>query len=168
MQMNNRKQYKLAVDVLAKPWQRILNFAIDIIMLTILLFIGLVIYLGNTITTASQGKEFMDHFMTNSTLQFMVTSVVILVYYNFFEIFTSRTVGKFCTGTIVVDQNGEKASYESVMFRSIIRIIPFYWISFIVFPIRGLHDLISKTYVVDKKKLEESKRRFYTVSDDND
>jgi uncharacterized RDD family membrane protein YckC len=160
MEENNQKQFKVTEDLFVKADKRFFNFIIDTVMLSIILFIGLVIYIANTYTTPNETKEFMDRFLANSMLQYTVTSVITLVYYNFFEICTSRTVGKFCTNTIVVDENGDRASYEAIMIRSLIRIIPLYWISFIVFPTRGLHDLVSKTYVVNKKKLEQSKSAF--------
>lgn len=157
--MNNHKEFKVSEDILATPGKRIANFAIDMIAMSIILFIGLTIFLADK--TVNEQKEFTDRFLMGNLLQVMVTCGITLVYYNFFEIATARTISKFCTNTIVVDEQGEKANYEAIMFRSLVRIIPLYWIFSIIFPKRGLHDLISKTYVVDKKKLEESKREFY-------
>jgi uncharacterized RDD family membrane protein YckC len=160
---NNKKQFRVTEELFVKADKRFFNFAIDMIMLSVILFIGLVIFLSNTATTPNEGKDFMNRFMANSIVQYIVTSSITLVYYNFFEIFTSRTIGKFCTNTIVVDENGDNANYEAIMIRSLIRIIPLYWISFIVFPTRGLHDMISKTYVVNKDLLEEKKKQFYAL-----
>ena len=163
MEENNRKQFKVTEELLVKLDKRFFNFIIDMFMLSFILFIGLVIFIANNYTTANETKDFMNRFLTNSLLQFTVTACITLLYYNFFEIFTSRTIGKFCTNTIVVDENGDKANYEAIMIRSLIRIIPFYWISFIIFPTRGLHDVVSKTYVVNKKELGEKKRLFYAL-----
>ena len=163
MEENNRKQFKVTEDLFVKADKRFFNFIIDMIMLSVILLIGLVIYIANTYTTPNETKDFTDRFLTNSLLQFTITSCITLGYYNFFEIYTSRTIGKFCTNTIVVDENGNKANYEAIMIRSLIRIIPLYWISFIVFPTRGLHDLVSKTFVVNKKLLEEKKLQFYAI-----
>lgn len=155
---NNKGQFIITEDLLAPIGRRFLNFAIDIVMLSILLFIVLLVYLSNVAATPQDGKLIMERFMNNGLWQFMFTAIPTLVYYNFFEIVCARTVGKFCTNTIVVDENGNKASYEAIMFRSLVRIVPMYWIFSILSPKRGLHDLISKTYVVDKRKLEEAKR----------
>lgn len=163
MEENSRKQFRVSEDILAKPGQRFFNFIIDMVMLSVILFIGLVIFIANTTTTPNEGKELINRFLTNRLLQYTVTSCITLLYYNFFEIFTSRTIGKFCTNTIVVDENGDEVGYEAIMIRSLIRIIPLYWISFIVFPTRGLHDFISKTYVVNKKLLNEKKQQFYAL-----
>lgn len=161
MEEKNRKKFMVTEELLVKADRRFFNFVIDIFMLSLIFFIGLVFYISNM--SLNDAKDFMNRFMTNGTLQFTVTSCVILLYYNLFEIFTSRTVGKFCTNTIVVDENGERAGYEAIMIRSLIRIIPLYWLYFVIFPTRGLHDLISKTFVVNKRQLEESKRAFYSI-----
>lgn len=161
MEENNRKQFKVTEELLVRIDKRFFNFIIDMIILSVILFIGLVIFIANT--SPNDAKEFMNRFMVNSMWQYTVTSCITLLYYNFFEITTSRTIGKFCTNTIVVDENGDRATYEAVMIRSLIRIIPLYWVSFIIFPSRGLHDVISKTYVVNKNLLEEKKKQFYAL-----
>lgn len=161
MDTTNRKQFQVTEDILAKLQFRFFNFIIDMLMLVILVFIVLVFIIG--ITTANGDKDFINRFMVNNLWQYMLTSGVTLLYYNFFEIFASRTVGKFCTNTIVVDENGNKVNYEAIMIRSLVRIIPLYWLSFFIFPTRGLHDMISKTFVVNKKLLEEKKQQFYAI-----
>ena len=160
MELNNRRQFQLTADLLATPQQRIINFLIDMVMMGIMLFIVILFIMAYT--TVKGDKDFIVRFAANTLWQYMLSAVTTLVYYNFFEIFTSRTVGKFCTNTIVVNENGEKVDYETIMIRSLIRIIPFYWISFMVFPGRGLHDVISKTFVVNKKLLDERKQEFYS------
>ena len=161
MDTTNRKQFKVTEELLVKLDKRFFNFIIDMFMLSFILFIGLVIFIANNATTPKEGQDLINRFLTNSLLQFTVTASITLLYYNLFEIFTSRTIGKFCTNTIVVDENGDRVNYEAIMIRSLIRIIPLYWISFIVFPTRGLHDVASKTFVVNKKQLEEKKSLFY-------
>lgn len=164
MEENNRKQFKVTEELLVRIDKRFFNFIIDMIILSVILFIGLVIFIANT--SPNDAKDFMNRFMVDSMWQYTVTSCITLLYYNFLEITTSRTIGKFCTNTIVVDENGDRATYEAVMIRSLIRIIPLYWVSFIIFPNRGLHDVISKTYVVNKNLLEEKKKQFYDSSNE--
>lgn len=159
MEVPNPNGFKVTGELLVKIDKRFFNFIIDVFVLSLLLFIGLVIFIP--FITPAEVKAFMERFITNTILQYTITSSITLLYYNFFEIITSRTIGKFCTNTIVVDENGDRATYEAVMIRSLIRIIPLYWISFLLFPTRGLHDVISKTYVVNKKLLEEKKKEFY-------
>ena len=163
MEETYRKQFKVTEDILAKLDKRFFNFIIDMIVLTVILFIGLVIFIAVNAAAPNEGKDLMNRFLSNRLLQYTITSFITLLYYNFFEIFTSRTIGKFCTNTIVVDENGERVNYETIMIRSLIRILPLYWLSFIIFPTKGLHDMISKTYVVNKKLLDEKKQEFNAV-----
>ena len=163
MDSTNKKQFKVTEELLVKLDKRFFNFIIDMFMWSFMFFIGLVIFIANNYTTPNEAKDFMNRLLTNSLLQFTIGATITLFYYNLFEIFTSRTIGKFCTNTIVVDENGDKANYEAIMIRSLIRIIPLYWISFLVFPTRGLHDVASKTFVVNKRELEEKKSLFYAL-----
>lgn len=156
----SKDKFQVTEDLIAKLDKRVFNFIIDMVALSVLLFIGLFVFIANTATTPNEAKDFTDRFLTNNLLQFSITATITLLYYNFFEIFTSRTIGKFCTNTIVVDENGDRAGYEAIMIRSLVRIVPLYWLSFFAFPTRGLHDLISKTYVVNRKLLEEKKQEF--------
>ncbi len=81
------------------------------------------------------------------------------MYYTLTEGFFGRSVGKFITGTVVVDENGVKINLGSALKRSLCRLIPFDGLSF--FGSRGWHDSITETYVVEKKALEESIKMFY-------
>ena len=161
MEVNNQKGFKITEDLLVKIDKRFLNFFIDSIAISVLLFIGLTIYIANT--SPAMGKEIIGRFITNNLLQYTITSTFTLLYYNFLEIITSTTVGKFFTNTIVVNEYGNKAGHEAIMIRSLVRIIPLYWISFLLIPKRGLHDALSKTYVVNKRLLEEKKNEFHEI-----
>jgi uncharacterized RDD family membrane protein YckC len=72
-------------------------------------------------------------------------------YYFFFEAFTGRTVGKFLTKSIVVTRNGGKPKSINIAVRTLVRLVPIEGLTFL-FGTFGLHDLISKTTVVDYKK----------------
>jgi hypothetical protein len=60
----------------------------------------------------------------------------------------------------VVDENGNKPEYQTIMIRSLCRLIPFDALSFLGATSRGWHDSISRTYVVQKNLLEEKKELF--------
>jgi uncharacterized RDD family membrane protein YckC len=83
-----------------------------------------------------------------------------LLYYILLEGFFGRTLGKFVTGTIVVDVNGKQPSFGTICKRTLSRLIPFDSYSFLG-NARGWHDSNSDTYVVDKKSLEESVQLFH-------
>jgi uncharacterized RDD family membrane protein YckC len=159
--MEQRKHFEVSEELLASHGQRFLNLLLDTIMQLILFFIVLVFIVAKA--EASGDKTFVNGLPTNTLAQYTITTCIALFYYNVFEIFTARTVGKWITQTVVVDQNGEKPNSEMILVRSLCRLIPFNALSIIGFPARTWHDSISKTYVVDKRALEEEKREFYSI-----
>ena len=64
------------------------------------------------------------------------------------EAVLGRTVGKFATGTKVVNLRGGKASLGQVLGRTLIRLVPFDALSFIWGDSTGWHDQWSRTLVV--------------------
>lgn len=75
--------------------------------------------------------------------------VLYVLYHLIMEYYFGRTLGKYFTGTIVIDSNGNKPKFKSLLIRNLCRLIPFDPISFLVSD-RGWHDSISETYVVNK------------------
>lgn len=160
--MENQKQFTVTEELYATHSQRFLNWLADMVIQVLLLFVILVFIMA---IAETNGNKALQQYIVNmnTVAQYTVSAVILLVYYNVFEIFFSRTVGKFITNTIVVDENGDAPGYEMIMVRSLCRLIPLYGISLLGIPPRGWHDSISKTYVVAKKELEEKKRLFYAM-----
>jgi len=158
MQDKSRRQFFVSQDIYASLSQRFLNLLIDTLMQLILFFMVLVFIVANA--EANGDKSFINKLETNTILQYTITTCIALLYYNICEVFTARTVGKLFTQTIVVDENGEKPNHETILIRSLCRLIPFNALSFLGISGRGWHDTISKTYVVNKKLLVEKKRLF--------
>jgi len=104
MEENNRKQFKVSADIFASLGQRFTNLLIDTVMQLILFFIVLVFMAANA--QASGDNAFITNLETNTILQYSITIAIALFYYNVFEIFSARTVGKWITQTIVVDEIG--------------------------------------------------------------
>jgi uncharacterized RDD family membrane protein YckC len=161
MEENNRKQFQVTDDLLASHAQRFLNLLMDYIGQLFLFIIAFGIV--GAIAQMNGNKEFLLNFAKNDIAQYTFAACVSLFYYNVFEIFSARTLGKLITQTIVVDENGEKPHHETILIRSLCRLIPFEVLSFIGMPARGWHDSISKTYVVNKTLLEEKKKQFYSL-----
>lgn len=90
----------------------------------------------------------------------LIGVVISLIYYLVLEGLFARSIAKFITGTVVVDENGEKPDFATVFKRSLCRFIPFDAFTFLGGS-RGWHDSISNTYVVNKKALEEEMRMFH-------
>ncbi|MEO0445337.1 MAG: RDD family protein [Verrucomicrobiota bacterium] len=73
------------------------------------------------------------------------------LYYIVCEATTSRTVGKWITGTKVVAQGGRRPSLLQVMVRSLLRFIPLDPLTFFGKGRRGWHDSLARTYVVKSR-----------------
>ena len=161
MDENYRKQFKVTEELLATHSQRFLNLLMDYIAQLFLFIIAFSI--TSVIAETNGNKDFMANFIKNDIAQYTFVTCIALFYYNVFEIFFARTVGKFITQTIVVNENGEKPNLETILVRTLCRLIPFELLSFLVMPARGWHDRISKTYVVNKNLLDEKKKQFYSL-----
>ncbi|OJX50136.1 MAG: hypothetical protein BGO88_05460 [Flavobacterium sp. 38-13] len=164
--MDNRtsRQFKLDKDLNVSLGTRLANYLIDYVCVIVLMF---AILIGLMIFAAIIGsQELLDRIGNmNKIEEYGVAIVSILLYYNIFEIFFSRTIGKFITKTVVVNINGEKPDTQEILVRSLCRLIPFETFSFLGAPNKGWHDSISKTYVVNKELLEKKKELFYSVDE---
>jgi uncharacterized RDD family membrane protein YckC len=159
MQQNSQNQFEVTDDILASQGQRFLNLLLDYVgQIALMMLVGVVIGVISVVTGNQQLANMFDNM--NTLTEYGFTIVLVLIYYNMFEIFTSRTLGKFITKTIVVDEYGNKPEYQTIMIRSLCRLIPFDALSFLGATSRGWHDSISRTYVVQKNLLEEKKKLF--------
>nr|WP_294773884.1 RDD family protein [uncultured Flavobacterium sp.] len=162
MENLNKRQYIVDEYAAASIGQRFLNYLIDTIMQLILMFaLAIISFIIGDLLGTKKPVEFVSKLDQNRIALYTVTYTITLLYYNVFEILTARTIGKFITGTTVVNEYGEKPSHENILIRSLCRLIPFNPLSVLIFGGRGWHDSISKTYVVDNKALEQEKREFY-------
>ncbi len=88
----------------------------------------------------------------------LVSWTLYFMFYTVIEYATNgRTVGKYLTKTVVVDERGNNPGFVAFLTRSACRFIPFEPFSFLGDEPRGWHDTLSKTYVVDVKKLKNRK-----------
>ena len=133
---NSDQEYEI---ISAGKWLRFFNLLVDYIAFTIL---GAAIGFTVAILFGERGIEFLK------TLPEMVLgAAILLLYYVIFEGLLGRTLGKLITGTKVVNESGNKASFLQIVGRSFARFIPFEAFSFLFGKGRGWHDSLSKTYV---------------------
>ena len=164
MEYRKLKPFEFDAEIYATMGQRFANYIIDyIIQIIIVVGISFVIAFVAILTGNESIIERIE--AINQIEKYALGAVIVLVYYNFFEIFFARTIGKFITNTVVVNEIGEKPSVNEIMIRSVCRIIPFEQFSFLFIPNKGWHDMISKTYVVKKDVLEQRKRANNSVED---
>ena len=77
------------------------------------------------------------------------------LYYSILEILFARTLSKYFTKTIVVMIDGSKPKPIDVLGRSLLRVIPFEYFTFLRGRKPGWHDEYSGTFVVTVSKLKE-------------
>jgi uncharacterized RDD family membrane protein YckC len=164
MEYKNSRQFTLDRDLYATQGQRFANFIVDYICQLLLMF---ALMFAITIIALMIGDDMIIARLEglNKIEEYGIAAVIHLLYYNVFEIFFARTMGKFITNTVVVDINGEKPGSQEILIRSLCRLIPFDAFSFLGAPDKGWHDSISKTYVVKKTLLEDKKKQFYSLDE---
>ncbi|WPO80573.1 RDD family protein [Flavobacterium sp. KACC 22761] len=150
--------YILDDRLLASVGIRFLNYILDTIFV-VAIFMGLCLFAGVLIglfelTGLSQWMNELGDWGWN-----MVIFTIYFFYFLITEGLFGRSLAKFITGTVVVDEYGEKPDFGMIVRRSLCRFIPFDVFSY--FGTRGWHDSISDTYVVNKKALAEEIKTFH-------
>ena len=131
------EENELSVLVYAGKGRRILNLFIDyfgMIVVAIAFFIVVGVFAGE------QAIDGLPDIVVGLGAMF--------VYYIPMEAIFGRTFGKMVTGTKVVGENGERASFGQIVGRTVCRMIPFEAFSYLGANTRGWHDSIPHTRVV--------------------
>jgi uncharacterized RDD family membrane protein YckC len=162
MSMQTQNQFTVTQELYATFGQRFTNWLVDAVAQIVIMFIALLII--TAIAQNNGNKTIITYLLLNPIGQYTFVTCIRLVYYNVFEVFFARTVGKWVSNTIVVDVNGNQPDHQTILVRTLCRLIPFYELSMLGIPTRGWHDSISKTYVVNKKMMDEKKHLFYAMS----
>lgn len=92
------------------------------------------------------GEESLDSI--GSVVDVVFAIAIRLIYYIGMESLFGHTLGKLATGSIVVNERGERPSFGQVVGRTFARFIPFEPFSFLGSGPGGWHDTLSKTFVV--------------------
>jgi uncharacterized RDD family membrane protein YckC len=118
-------------------WIRLTNFIIDYYVLQ--LFISFI-------------SGFLQPFSPPLLIAFMPIAGF-MAHFIIGEFYCQKTLGKFITRTVVVDEYGEPPDFKAVLLRTLIRLIPFEVFSFFGAD-RGWHDRWTNTYVLRRSELE--------------
>jgi uncharacterized RDD family membrane protein YckC len=118
---------------------RLVNVIIDITVFRILLYV-----LGEL------------EFLNSIPFSGLILMFLFPIYYIVGEFYFQRTIGKFFTKSIVVNEHGEKPDFQTILVRTVSRFIPFEPFSFFANN-RGWHDRWTKTYVIRKEEWERIK-----------
>lgn len=155
--MNIQRPFLINKNFCATSGQRFAHYVIDIIAIYVIVF--LFSFTVSLVTVAFDYYEFVDWTQNISDLEGqLVFFMFMLTYFIVFETFTSRSLAKLITGTIVVMEDGSKPDFGTITKRTLCRFIPFEALSFFSINARGWHDSISDTFVVSKNRLDTMKR----------
>ena len=160
MEVLNYKEFRITNEMLAGKSKRFANYIIDRIAfyLFFIVIIFMFVIIAELLGSEKTLQILYDLENMNPLLDTLITTVSFLIFYFILESISQRTLGKLITQTKVVLENGEKPPLETIIIRSLCRIIPFEPFSFLGDLPKGWHDTISKTYVVDIKIFEEHKK----------
>lgn len=128
-------------QLLSRP-KRIINLLIDTIVVGVLTLLVLIIL-------NYAGINFK--FISNKSNVKIIFIAIQISYYLILEFTLNKTVGKFITHSKVVNLHFSKPNFFQLIIRTVIRFVPFEFLSFMNMG-KGWHDLLSKTLVIDDKK----------------
>jgi uncharacterized RDD family membrane protein YckC len=151
-------EFKISDDLLASTWQRFFHYFVDTIVIYTIIFI--IIFLIAFICALLGLNSVVGWFDSLELGWYLIYFSFMIGYYVLFEGFFSRSVAKFITKTIVVNEDGSKPDFGTIFRRTLCRIIPFEPLSF--FGGRGWHDTIPEIYVVKKSLFLEKKELFHS------
>ena len=134
--------------VLASFGQRVIHFVVDTILIALLFSIIMSIRYGENVST-------FDPYNIPPELNYVMLGCL-FSYYFVTEYFLGKSIGKLLTKSKVVPLEGEKPNPISILIRSLLRITGIIYIvgsliTMLIYSIT-LHDLISKTRVIDEKE----------------
>ena len=160
MENNNNFGYKGVLDsevhsegrelVVVSNWKRLANYFVDIILIEIIFTVTVYFFATLNSSNADEAGYLMGNIL-GSIWSTLLIYVLMVIFYVFFEYNWQKTPGKFITKSIVVDYDGNKPDFKTILLRSVYRIVPFEAISFIGKKHKGWHDVWSKTLVVEDK-----------------
>jgi uncharacterized RDD family membrane protein YckC len=144
----------------ASQGTRFLNLIIDrIIVYALFMIVGLFIGVFAELFDSDVLRDFIfDLSNINKYADILLTTCVYCIYLFCMEYFANgRTIGKFITGTQVINVNGMKPNASEVFLRTVSRLVPFDAFSFL--GENGWHDTWSDTRVVNVSKYKDLETR---------
>lgn len=147
------KVIKITPKMYASKGKRFANFIIDYVgQLIIGSAFGIVLAILAEITGDYEYVAWVDNM--GKLGEYAIGFIILIIYYLVFESITGRTLGKYITNTKILTEKGQKPEVESILYRTLSRMIPFEAFSFLGEEGKGWHDTFSKTVVVDIKKYD--------------
>jgi len=122
--------------------KRFVNRMVDLFIISFIAILCVALFTNidiNNLNTLVKDKLFSQ-----------IILVIVLLYYSILEFVLGKTIGKFITKTKVVSTNNSKLTFLQCLLRSLLRdIIPFEFITILLFKTSFLHDILPKTMVIE-------------------
>jgi len=145
--MESNKNENEILNKTASQGKRFANYLIDLICFMIFSFIfGAILGIVLAIVSPSSLSIFEQD---NKLIDYLLGFIAGMIYYSILEATTGRTIAKFITKTKVVNEEGVKPDFGTILLRSLCRFIPFEPFSFLGSDNSGWHDKLSKTRVIE-------------------
>jgi len=149
-------------------WKRVLAYTIDVVSITIIVFVIFYIFFG---FDRALGDYFADPGNIDKRISFLsqrnlirdISFIIWLIYSAIMETTSLQgTIGKKLVGIKVVDQTGYRLGFGRAFARNVSKILSlipfglgFLWVGFSKEK-KGWHDIIAKTYVISDIEVVES------------
>ena len=137
--------------------KRTLNFLIDNFLILILAYLIALI-----LEAMFQYTNFQ---FDRSISLILLIPTVFFAYYYFFEFYLQKTIGKFLTNTIVIDEYANRPTRKQILWRTFYRIPRFRLINFYLNEYmkrnkfcHGLHDRKTTTWVIPMEEFQQLKK----------
>ena len=149
-------RFLITSDLLATRGQRLLNCILD---LSIIYIFGVSAAASVHIIGDMTNNYGLSAWVENmpKPIKLVLWLAIMLLYYILTEFYLSRTVAKYITKTVVVMEDGSRPDMNTILKRSLCRLIPIDALTFFNKDSRGWHDTYSHTYVVKKHKFNNKK-----------
>lgn len=135
-------------------WLRFAHYLIDAIIIGVILFgINFALLEGLQLSFHSNSNSIGFMYQLIPSIDNIVVTVA---YYFICEKTMQRTIGKFATNSVVINQYADAPEAGSLVGRSFARLVPFEALSCL--SDRGWHDRWSKTYVVTTNERDKLKK----------
>ncbi|MFY7990263.1 MAG: RDD family protein [Fluviicola sp.] len=154
---------------LVTGWKRFGHYILDALILGLINFVVDQVWLA-VLNTQDPFTLYENRAML-TIIPSLDNMVILVMYYFLCENYLQRTIGKYATNCVVINQYAEKPKADALFGRSAARLVPFE--AFSCLGDRGWHDTWSKTYVVTveerdrlRKLLNEQEGFFVSESSD--
>lgn len=134
---------------LASKGQRFVNYLIDGIILTIIIYAVIIPMMISSVSSMDMSDPYAQPPMANFGLMYLMVFAIMLGYYAVMEKTLGKTIGKMASSTRVVREDGSPITWGQAIGRAAARLIPFEAFS-VLFSNKGVgwHDSLPGTRVI--------------------